>query len=41
MNLIYKLFGAWILYCIKGNPEIWNKFGGPKITNLNKTLPKK
>ena len=39
MDLIYKLFGVWIMYCIKENLDIWNKFGGPKISN--KTLTKK
>ena len=41
MNLIYKLLGAWIIYCIKDNIEIWNKFGGSKISDVSKNITKK
>ena len=40
MGIIYKMFGAWILYSIKNNLGIWNKLGGPRL-NLDKSLIKK
>ncbi len=40
MGIIYKMFGAWILYSIEKNLDVWNKLGGPHL-KLDKSLIKK
>ena len=40
MSIIYKLLGAWILYSIHDNLDVWNKISGLHL-KLDKTLIKK